>query len=151
MKGSLEDYQSMRDFARTPEPSGGEVPEVPFFVVQEHHASHFHHDFRLLLDDVLKSWAVPKGMPEKPKVKRLAVQTEDHPVAYGSFEGVIPEGEYGAGTVSIWDRGEFVLEEREEGKIVVELKGRKLTGTYALIKFKGKEKDENNWLVMRTH
>lgn len=148
MTAPLEDYRAKRDFSRTPEPSEGGEPAGPFFVVQDHQASTHHHDFRLLLDGVLKSWAVPKGVPEELKVKRLAVQTEDHPVAYGSFEGTIPRGEYGAGVVKIFDRGEFELIEREEDKIVVRLMGSKLDGTYALVRFKGK--GSKNWLILRT-
>jgi bifunctional non-homologous end joining protein LigD len=150
MSAPLREYAEKRDFSKTPEPFEGEVTSTPFFVVQDHHASTHHHDFRLLMDGVLKSWAVPKLVPLEPKVKRLAVQTEDHPVAYGSFEGTIPPGEYGAGEVAIYDRGGFELLEKEEGKIVVRLEGRKLKGTYALVRFKGKEDKEKNWLIMRT-
>lgn len=96
------------------------------------------------MDGVLKSWAVPKGPPEQPKERRLAVQVEDHPVAYGSFEGVIPSG-YGAGTVKIWDRGTFAVESRRPEKIVFELHGQRLTGRYTLLKTGGK-----NWLLMKT-
>jgi DNA ligase D-like protein (predicted 3'-phosphoesterase) len=149
MTAPLQEYKSKRDFTKTPEPSGQEATEEPFIVVQDHEASSHHHDFRLLLDGVLKSWAVPKGVPEQLKLKRLAVQTEDHPVAYGSFEGTIPEGEYGAGDVKIFDRGAFELKEREEGKIVVHLEGKRLKGTYALVRFKGKEDQPNNWLIMK--
>ena len=150
MNVQLKEYNEKRDFSRTPEPAGEEGSAEPFFVVQDHHASTHHHDLRLLMDGTLKSWAVPKLMPEEPKVKRLAVQTEDHPVAYGTFEGVIPEGEYGAGDVKIFDRGGYELLERTDSKIVVRLDGKRLRGTYALIKFKGKESSEKNWLVMRT-
>lgn len=151
MNAPLQDYKGKRDFSKTPEPPEGGGDAEPFFVVQDHHASRRHHDFRLLLDGVLKSWAVPKGVPQEPKVKRLAVQTEDHPVAYGSFEGVIPLGEYGAGEVRIFDRGGFELLERDANKIVVQLKGPLLNGTYALVRFKGKEDGSKNWLIMRTH
>jgi len=150
MSVPLQEYKAKRDFAKTPEPAGAGGKEEPFFVVQDHHASSHHHDFRLLMDGVLKSWAVPKMAPEQPGVKRLAVQTEDHPVEYGSFEGTIPEGEYGAGTVKVFDRGPFELIEREEGKIVVRLEGERLNGTYALVRFKGKEGSSKNWLIMRT-
>lgn len=150
MNARLQEYNKKRDFSRTPEPAGEEGDAEPFFVVHDHHASTHHHDLRLLMDGTLKSWAVPKLMPEVPKVKRLAVQTEDHPVAYGSFEGSIPEGEYGSGDVKIYDRGRYELIERTDDKIVVRLDGKKLNGTYALIKFKGKEASEKNWLVMRT-
>lgn len=146
----LEEYRSKRDFSKTPEPAeSGETAE-PFFVVHDHHASSHHYDLRLLMDGTLKSWAVPKGVPEEMKIKHLAVQTEDHPVAYGSFEGRIPEGEYGAGTVAIFDRGGLEVLERDNNKIVFELRGQRLKGTYALIRFKGKEQDQKNWLLMRT-
>ncbi len=151
MNAPLKDYKGKRDFSKTPEPSEGGEDAKPFFVVQDHHASRHHHDFRLLLDGVLKSWAVPKGVPQELKVKRLAVQTEDHPVAYGSFEGTIPRGEYGAGEVRIFDRGGFELLERDANKIVVQLKGPLLNGTYALVRFNGKEGESKNWLIMRTH
>jgi DNA ligase D-like protein (predicted 3'-phosphoesterase) len=121
------------------------------FVVQKHDASHLHYDFRLELDDVLKSWAVPKTLPTDPGVKRLAVQTEDHPLAYADFEGTIAEGLYGAGTVEIWDRGTFKPEKVEENKIVFELVGKKMRGTYVLLKLKpgGKYGGDNNWLLFK--
>lgn len=146
----MKEYHKKRDFTRTPEPADGGMAEEPFFVVQDHHASTHHYDFRLLLDGVLKSWAVPKGVPEEPKVRRLAVQTEDHPVAYGDFEGTIPEGEYGAGEVTIFDKGKFELIEMKDDKIVVKLDGARLKGTYAIVRFKGKEASDKNWLIMRT-
>ncbi len=114
------------------------------FVVQEHHARRLHWDFRLELDGVLKSWAVPKGPPTEPGVKRLAVQVEDHPLDYYDFEGTIPEGSYGAGQVKVWDKGRYVLEIRESRKYHVLLKGRKLKGDYRLINFKDK-----NWLIYK--
>jgi DNA ligase D-like protein (predicted 3'-phosphoesterase) len=146
---ALEEYRSKRDFRRTAEPEGQEEGAEPIFVVQEHHASHLHYDFRLALDGVLKSWALPKGVPEEPKVKRLAVQTEDHPLEYAGFEGTIPQGEYGGGEVIIWDRGRFELKERTPDKLVFSLEGRRLKGTYALVRFKGQERKEKNWLMMR--
>jgi DNA ligase D-like protein (predicted 3'-phosphoesterase) len=149
---STKAYREKRDFSKTPEPGGRDHDldsDERIFVVQEHHASHLHYDFRLMLDGVLKSWAVPKGVPTEPKVRRLAVETEDHPLAYADFEGNIPEGEYGAGKVVIWDKGAFELLERTESKIVVGLKGKKLKGNYALVRFAGKEKDAKNWLIMK--
>jgi len=116
----------------------------PRFMVQEHHATRLHWDFRLELDDVLKSWAVPKGPPTEPGVKRLAVEVPDHPLSYFDFEGTIPEGEYGAGTVKVWDKGTYVLELREPRKYHVLLKGRKLKGDYRLINFK-----DRNWLIYK--
>src|SRR5712691_1840393 len=114
------------------------------FIVQEHHARHLHWDFRLELDGVLKSWAVPKGPPTEPGTKRLAVQVEDHPLSYFGFEGTIPKGGYGAGEVKVWDKGFYVLEVREPRKYHVLLKGRKLKGDYRLINFKDK-----NWLMYK--
>jgi DNA ligase D-like protein (predicted 3'-phosphoesterase) len=114
------------------------------FLVQEHHARRLHWDFRLELDGVLKSWAVPKGPPTEPGIKRLAVQVEDHPLNYFGFEGTIPEGGYGAGEVKIWDKGIYILEVREPRKYHVLLQGRKLKGDYRLINFKDK-----NWLMYK--
>jgi bifunctional non-homologous end joining protein LigD len=117
----------------------------PFrFIVQEHHARRLHWDFRLELDGVLKSWAVPKGPPTEPGIRRLAVQVEDHPLSYYGFEGVIPAGEYGAGEVKVWDKGSYVLEVREPRKYHFLLKGKKLRGDYRLINFKDK-----NWLMYK--
>ena len=114
------------------------------FMVQEHHATRLHWDFRLELDGVLKSWAVPKGPPIEPGIKRLAVQVEDHPLSYFGFEGTIPKGEYGAGSVEVWDKGTYVLELREPRKYHVLLKGKKLKGDYRLINFK-----DRNWLIYK--
>jgi bifunctional non-homologous end joining protein LigD len=117
------------------------------FVIQEHFARSHHFDFRLEKDGVLKSWAVPKGVPQEPGIKRLAVQVEDHALEYGDFEGEIPEGQYGAGTVSIWDKGTFAASERGQGKITVRLSGGKLNGLYRLVRFRGKT--GNNWLISK--
>ena len=127
------------------EPKGsGEADSGNIYVIQKHQATHLHYDLRLEMDGVLKSWAVPKTPPTERGVKRLAVQVEDHPVGYADFEGTIPEGEYGAGTVEIWDKGQYVLKERDEDKLVFEVKGRKLQGIYCLVRFKGK-----NWLFFK--
>jgi DNA ligase D-like protein (predicted 3'-phosphoesterase) len=159
-KKNLEDYQSKRDFQRTPEPAGGGrgPSAAPIFVVQKHDASRLHYDFRLEVDGVLKSWAVPKGPSTDPREKRLAVPTEDHPLEYAGFEGVIPEG-YGAGTVMVWDTGPFhnltekqgvaipLAEAVAHGHVKVRLEGRKLKGGYALTRFKT-GKDEA-WLLVK--
>ena len=118
----------------------------PIFVIQKHHARNLHWDFRLEMDGVLKSWAVPKEPPIEPGLKRLAVQVEDHELDYADFEGDIPEGEYGAGKVEIWDKGAYELLERKEKKISVELHGERLKGKYTLIQF---GKGEKNWLFFR--
>lgn len=115
------------------------------FVVQEHHARNLHWDFRLELDGVLKSWAVPKEPPLQPNVRRLAIQVEDHPLDYIGFEGVITEGLYGAGAVKIWDSGTFQIESRKPEKMVFTLIGMKMLGGYVLLRFK----EENQWLFFK--
>jgi DNA ligase D-like protein (predicted 3'-phosphoesterase) len=144
---ALEEYQKLRDFSKSPEPKGGGKTMGNIFVVHEHYATHLHYDLRLAMGGVLRSWAVTKEPPEKEGVKRLAIQTEDHPLEYADFEGIIPEGMYGAGTVRIWDKGEFSLEKYEDDEVLFELKGRKLTGKYALIKTKFRGKD--SWLFFK--
>ena len=120
---------------------------MPNFVVQEHTARTHHFDFRLEKDGVYKSWAVPKGIPVEPGLKRLAVQVENHALEYGRFEGEIPPGQYGAGTVSIWDKGQYEVHEWTPARIVVSLEGSRLVGRYSLVRFKrGKERD---WLIFR--
>lgn len=114
------------------------------FVVQEHHARHLHWDFRLEKDGTLKSWAVPKGPPEKKSVKRLAIQVEDHELDYIDFEGEIAEGEYGAGSVTIWDSGDYRLESESAKSIVFELQGKRLKGKYSLVHLK-----EQQWLLIK--
>ena len=121
---------------------------MPRFVVHEHWASHHHFDFRLEMDGVLKSWAVPKGPPSEPRVKRLAIEVEDHPLEYVDFEGIIPEGEYGAGKVEIWDRGSYMLKTRTTREIQFELKGKKLYGEYTLFLIKD-EKGRRQWLLFK--
>jgi len=121
------------------------VSERRIYVIQKHAATHLHFDLRLEMDGVLKSWAIPKEPPTSPAVKRLAVQVEDHPVEYASFEGAIPEGEYGAGTVKIWDKGTYKLIDRKEDKLIVEIDGTKLSGVYVLVRFKDKKK----WLFFK--
>jgi len=125
----------------------GNVEASGRFVVQEHHATHLHWDFRLEMDGVLKSWAVPKEPPTRTGVRRLAVQVEDHDLDYIDFEDVIPEGEYGAGTVRIWDRGTYTMESRKPEKMVFTLSGEKMRGRYVLLHFT--EKAEN-WLLFKT-
>lgn len=147
----LEDYKKKRDFTNTPEPdTGGDMPESehPIFVIQKHSATNLHYDFRLEMDGVLKSWAIPKEPPKKSGIKRLAIQTEDHPLSYATFEGSIPEGQYGAGDVEIWDTGTYVPLKVRDGEIIVTLHGKKLSGNYVLIKTKY-GKDKSGWLFFR--
>ena len=114
------------------------------FVIHKHKATHLHYDFRLEMEGVLKSWAVPKGVPEEPGVKRLAVAVEDHPLDYIDFEGIIPESQYGAGRVEIWDSGEYELESIEKNKLVFILHGKKAKGRYAMI-----HTNDKNWLIFK--
>jgi len=140
-------YRSKRDAGRTPEPVPAEAPapgEGNSFVIHEHHARRLHYDFRLERDGVLVSWAVPKNLPETPSVNHLAVRTEDHPLEYGAFEGTIPKGEYGAGTVRIWDAGTYVTEKFRDDEVIVVLAGSRISGRYALIRTGG-----DQWLAHR--
>ena len=142
----LEEYWKKRDFKKTNEPKGDETTSGGnIYVIQKHHARHLHYDLRLEMKGVLKSWAVPKTPPTEKGIRRLAVQVEDHPIDYANFEGTIPEGQYGAGTVEIWDKGQYILKERNEDKLVFEIKGNKLRGDYCLVSFKGKK----NWLFFK--
>lgn len=143
----LTKYRSMRDASKTPEPVPVTKPAVGqgnSFVIQEHHARRLHYDFRLERDGVLVSWAVPKNLPETPSVNHLAVHTEDHPLEYGGFEGVIPKGEYGAGKVIIWDSGTYDAEKFLDDEVIVNLHGAKISGRYALIQTNG-----DQWLAHR--
>jgi bifunctional non-homologous end joining protein LigD len=147
---SLKTYQQKRDFKKTSEPKGAPQKRVfknPLFVVHEHWASHHHFDFRLEIGGVLKSWAVPKTPPLVKTEKRLAVQVEDHPLEYARFHGVIPKGQYGAGRVAIWDRGVIKDLKQENNLIEFELKGKRLTGRYALVHPSKFEK--KNWLLLK--
>jgi bifunctional non-homologous end joining protein LigD len=149
---ALEKYHAKRDFTRTAEPTTGrKSADKRIFVVQEHHARSHHFDFRLEMDGTLASWAVPKGIPEDPAEKRLAVHVEDHPIDYADFEGDIPEGNYGAGHVAIWDRGSWEplhrnwRKEYEKGKLEFALNGSRLGGAYVLVRMK----EEPNWLMRK--
>lgn len=119
----------------------------PIFVVHEHHARNLHWDLRLEMDNALKSWAVPKKPPLKQGIKRLAVQAADHDMDYAGFEGEIPEGEYGAGKVIIWDKGTYDLVDKKESKIIVDFHGKKLNGEYALVRFR--RAGEKDWLFFK--
>lgn len=163
MKSTLTTYNTKRNFADTPEPSGkvssSKATKKLTFVVQRHDASHLHYDFRLELDGVLKSWAVPKGPSLNPKDKRLAMMVEDHPVSYGSFAGVIPKGNYGAGTVEIWDEGTYEPETGtgdpekalqkglHAGSLKFVMHGKKLKGSFALVRLKSEK--ANSWLLIK--
>src|SRR5438552_9527617 len=151
---SLREYRRKRDPKQTPEPTltasaRAKRARAPIFVVQRHDARRLHYDFRLERDGVLASWAVPKGVPLEPGSQRLAVHVEDHPLEYGSFEGEIPAGQYGAGSVEIWDSGTYELvEEKPDGGLTVRLHGERLEGIWALVPahLSG---DEKNWLLLR--
>ena len=146
--GELTEYLAKRDFTVTPEPAGKEkMAEKRIFVVQEHHARRLHYDLRLESGGVLKSWAVPKGIPESTEDKRLAVETEDHPIEYAKFEGSIPEGQYGAGTVKIWDKGSFETKVWDENKVEFTLNGERLKGRYVLVRLK--KAGEKSWLLLK--
>src|SRR2546423_14684738 len=153
----LEEYQRKRKFDRTPEPSGkaSELSTENIFVVQKHAARRLHYDFRLAINGTLKSWAVPKGPSLNSADKRLAVQTEDHPLEYGGFEGKIPEGNYGAGTVILWDRGTYFAEgplsaeeQLQRGELKIVLQGKKLKGGFVLVRLKNSSK-KNEWLLIK--
>lgn len=156
---TLDLYRKKRSFKTTPEPKGRVIKRKHgdlTYVIQKHAASRLHYDFRLELNGVLLSWAVPKGPSLDPGEKRLAVEVEDHPLEYGSFEGTIPKGQYGGGSVLLWDRGTWTPlvdphEGLRRGKLEFELHGKKLSGNWALIRMggRGDEKGKKNWLLIK--
>ena len=153
---SLTEYRKKRNFKKSPEPppSGRKTGPAPtpgglIYVIQKHRASRLHWDLRLEEGGELLSWAVPKEPPAVAGVRRLAVQVENHALEYADFEDTIPEGEYGAGTVEIWDRGTYLPLETESGRRVVELQGRRLKGPYALVKLKALDTKDKNWLFFK--
>src|ERR1700676_2680271 len=157
---ALKEYRSKRHFDSTPEPAGeSEVRETKdsgIYVVQKHRATQLHYDFRLAWNGVLLSWAVPKGPSLDPSVKRLAMQVEDHPIDYAGFEGVIPEGEYGGGTVMVWDRGTWIAESDDieaalkKGDLKFTLQGEKLHGSWVLVRTRGfGSKAGKSWLLIK--
>jgi len=159
----LSEYKHKRDFSKTAEPSGGPVKRGSRrklrFVVQKHAASHLHFDFRLELDGVMKSWAVPKGPSYDPSVRRLAMEVEDHPIEYNTFEGTIPKGQYGGGTVMLWDRGtyepedgageEALREGYERGDLKFVLHGERLQGGWVLVRIRRNEGGRRQWLLIK--
>jgi bifunctional non-homologous end joining protein LigD len=159
---SLTKYQEKRNFGSTPEPSGKDAPKSAhtksslIYVIQKHRATQLHYDFRLELDGVLLSWAVPKGPSLDPSVKRLAMEVEDHPVDYAKFEGSIPEGEYGGGTVMVWDQGTWAPEQEDaqaalkKGDFKFTLQGEKLNGSWVLVRTRGfGSKADKSWLLIK--
>ena len=163
-KRKLAEYNRKRNFEKTPEPAGraGRTRRAELqFVIQKHAASSLHFDFRLELDGVMKSWAVPKGPSLDPTVKRLAIQVEDHPIEYNSFEGTIPEGEYGGGTVMLWDRGTYTADDPsadpvdelragyESGELAFILRGKRLHGSWALVRTSRGAQKQTQWLLLK--
>jgi bifunctional non-homologous end joining protein LigD len=163
-RAQLTEYRRKRDFSKTAEPEGAPIPKSRpelAFVIQKHAASHLHFDLRLELDGVMKSWAVPKGPSLDPTVKRLAMQVEDHPIEYNAFEGVIPEGQYGGGTVMLWDRGSYTYYEKvpdpvaalragyAKGDFKFELQGKRLRGSWVLVRIKRGNPAKPQWLLIK--
>ncbi len=148
---ALQRYRQRRDFQATPEPSGdGGARDAGLrFVIQEHHATRLHWDLRLEHDGALASWAIPNGIPATPKDNRLAVRTEDHPLEYLEFHGEIPKGQYGAGTMTIWDRGTFEVHKWEERKVEVTFHGERVHGRYGLFPIGSGPDDEKDWMIHR--
>jgi bifunctional non-homologous end joining protein LigD len=163
--GRLAEYRRKRDFTRTEEPKGGKRKKTSrlAYVIQKHDASRLHYDLRLELDGVMKSWAVPKGPSLDPSVKRLAIHVEDHPIEYNRFEGTIPEGEYGGGTVMIWDQGTYTAADGEEdrgaalregyrkGDFKFVLRGKRLEGSWVLVRTRGRgdRSRQGQWLLIK--
>jgi bifunctional non-homologous end joining protein LigD len=162
-RGPLAEYHRKRDFSRTAEPRGGAKRAGPklSYVIQKHAASRLHFDLRLELDGVMKSWAVPKGPSLDPAVKRLAMQVEDHPIEYNQFEGIIPQGEYGGGTVMVWDRGSYryggddpdpvegLRAGFRKGDFKFVLQGRRLRGSWVLVRIRRGDPDRPQWLLIK--
>jgi bifunctional non-homologous end joining protein LigD len=162
-RDQLVEYRRKRDFSKTAEPKGGRTRKAAAlaFVIQKHAASQLHFDLRLELDGVMKSWAVPKGPSLDPAVKRLAMQVEDHPIEYNSFEGIIPAGAYGGGTVMLWDRGSYhywtadadpverLREGYANGELKFALKGRRLRGVWVLVRLRRGDADRPAWLLIK--
>jgi bifunctional non-homologous end joining protein LigD len=158
---ALAEYKRKRDFAKTAEPKGGKPPPKAVrgasrFLIQKHDARRLHYDFRLQMEGVLKSWAIPKGLPWKKGEKHLAVEVEDHPIEYETFEGVIPEGNYGGGSVMVWDRGAYYVYGEQpakalrEGKLHLALDGKKAKGEWTLVRIRGRDGEKNQWLILKT-
>ena len=156
----LTEYKRKRDFKTTAEPAGKPLPKkvkgASRFVIQKHAARRLHYDFRLEMEGVLKSWALPKGLPWERGEKHLAVEVEDHPIEYEDFEGIIPEGQYGGGTVMVWDRGTYYvygeqpLKSLREGKLHLVLDGEKAKGEWTLVRIRGRDDEKNQWLILKT-
>lgn len=147
----LTKYKQKRNLKKSGEPK----PEIKssdkklIFVIQKHSASHLHYDLRLEFDGVLKSWAIPKEPPKVKGIKRLAIKVEDHPLEYAKFEGIIPQGNYGAGKVEIWDKGHYELIKKTKKEIEVKLEGKRLKGKYILVKTHYGDKPEKSWLFIK--
>ena len=162
-KSSLVEYRQKRDFSRTAEPRGKKTRPSPqlAFVIQKHAATRLHFDFRIELDGVMKSWAVPKGPSLDPKDKRLAMEVEDHPIEYNAFEGIIPKGQYGGGTVMIWDQGIYTYGDDDmepldglrrgyaSGDLKLVMLGERLKGSFVLVRMKGKKATGREWLLIK--
>src|SRR3954469_3567338 len=157
---ALTEYKRKRDFKKTEEPAGKPIPKkvkgASRFVIQKHAARRLHYDFRLEMEGVLKSWALPKGLPWKRGEKHLAVEVEDHPIEYEGFEGIIPEGQYGGGTVMVWDCGTYYVygeqpvKSLREGKLHLLLDGKKAKGEWTLVRIRGRDGEKNQWLILKT-